>query len=146
MLGHVGVENIVLVEQVLSDVSDSGNPSPQEVLSGIVDSKKFKSMGATINTEDPNRGIGGTLFMLTPEQKAKLDEYELVPEGWFKRARVGVVHPDGIRQEAETHVLTGDFQSSRSVADEEQTPLIGEDRADLLKSIDLYNASAKENK
>lgn len=142
-LGHVAVDDVILVEQRLGDVTDEGEPSPREILSGVVDKDTFTSLGATAEYEDPERGVGGTLFALTPDQKARLDAYELVPEGWFERKEVEVIHPDGTKGRAETHVLSGDFQSSRRVPDEEQKPLTGQDKDALLRSIDRYNSSVE---
>jgi hypothetical protein len=142
-LGHVAIDDVILVEQRLSDVSDEGEPSPRDILAGVVDKDTFSSLGAVPEDEDPERGVGGTLFALTPEQKAKLDAYELVPEGWFERKEVEVIHPDGTKGRAETHVLSGDFQSSRRVPDGEQRPLSGKDKDSLLRSIDKYNESVK---
>ncbi len=141
MLGHVGIKDTVLVEQSLGDVTDVGDPSPQAVLEGVVNPDSFRSLGAVSNQDSQESGIGGTLFALTPEQKARLDAYELVPEGWFERTQVDVVHPNGEVQRAETHVLSGEYQASRKVKDEEQHPLTGEEKAKLLRSIDRYNDS-----
>jgi len=137
-LGHVAITGVGLAEQRLEHLPDEAQAVLREQ---GVNPNTFSSTGLTREAVDPNGGIGGTLFALTPDQTEKLDEYELTRTGWFNRENVSVTTPQGHELTVSTHVLP---EASQTVGLVPEISYLGADqKATTLKNIDQYNNGKK---
>lgn len=137
-IGDVAILGVGLAEQNLEHLPAAAQ---SVLIEQGVNPESFVSTGLTKETTDPNGGIGGTLFSLTPEQAQKIDDYELTDTGWFTREDVTVATPQGDEMVVSTHVLPEASQTVGLVP--EISNLETDQKTATLKNIDQYNDGKK---